>query len=269
MDSKDLSAWPRLKPPRVRRPPMSAAQALQLYLTIAGWLIWMVVVGYFGLRAPEEPLSVILMFSAVIAALTFIDLFGLWLVIGRWQAMRKERAKTEEKDKPPESGQAAPAPGPTPGDARGSFLEAIGKGIFRSMPGPPGRLWRQIGWLGVAAAAIAAAVLGTGLSGRPIFLPGTGTIKGAIAIALTLWIFMEPLGRDEGPKPRRGLLAARTGLGLGLLCFASDHFFPWFGAAGVVAGGVAAAHGKWGSGLYAAVISGAAWALQWWGVITQ
>ncbi|MFQ5914106.1 MAG: hypothetical protein ACE5JS_13080, partial [Nitrospinota bacterium] len=281
MSNKDLDALRRFRPPRARRPRMSAMQAIQLYVTVAGWIIWMVVVGYFGLRVPERTIWDNLGLAGVIAVLTFVDLFGLWLAIGRWQVLRKAMAASR-KGKAAESTESAepagaagaaeeaePAQAPAPKETRGFLRREFEEGILGSMPSAPGRLWRQVGWLGVVSVATAAAIFATGLSGWLLFLPGTGTVKGSIAIALTLWIFMEPIGQETDAESRRGILASRVGLGLGLLCFASDHFFPWFGGAGVLAGGVGAAFGKWGAGLYAAVISVSAWALQWWGITAQ
>ncbi|MFQ5691824.1 MAG: hypothetical protein ACE5IM_02105, partial [Nitrospinota bacterium] len=244
-----------------------------LYLTIVGWLIWMVVVGYLGLRAPNQPVSVNLAFAPAVALLTFVDLFGFWLVIGRWQARRraaiaaKKDAETTEGAGPTEAETAAPAAASTQGP--GAPQEKTRGGILRALPCPPDQLWKHMAWLGALSAAVAVAIIVTSAAGQSIFLPGTGAIKGAIAVTLSVWIFVEPSVKDDEGKSRWGALAAKAGLGLGLLCFASDSLFPWFGAAGVVAGGAAAALGKWGVGLYAAVISGAAWALQWWGVTLQ
>ena len=261
MKKKDLDPLAGFRPPPPpKRPRMTFAQAAQLYLTIAGWVMWMVFVGYFGLRAPEQTVSLNLTFAGVIAVLTFVDLFGLWLVIGRWQTLKKaatqsrkipsqESAEMEAENAPPEAEVARPE-SPSPIGAEAEFGKILGR-------------------LGVAALVVAAAIFGTGVTGWPLFLSGTGTIKGAIALCLTLWIFMEPIQGDSSAKARQAILAARTGLGLGLLCFASDHYFPWFGAAGVFAGGFAAALGKWGAGLYSALISGAAWAAQWWGLTSQ
>jgi len=261
MKKKDLDPLAGFRPPPPpKRPRMTFGQAAQLYLTIAGWIIWMVFVGFFGLRAPDQTVSLNLTFAGVIAVLTFVDLFGLWLVIGRWQSLRKavmqgrtipsrESAEEDAENAPPDLGSARPmSPSPIGGEAE------------------PGKI---VCWLGVGALVVAAAVFGTGVTGWPLFLSGTGTIKGAIALSLTLWILMEPITGESSGKARQGIWAARTGLGLGLLCFASDHYFPWFGAAGVIAGGFAAAFGRWGAGLYSAVISGAAWAAQWWGITSQ
>ncbi len=279
MNSKDLGALSKMRPPIQKRPGMTMAQALQLYLTIVGWLLWMVLVGYFSLRATDRPLAFNLSFSAFIAVLTFVDLYGLWLAIGRWRALRTPViAPGMEESPPPASagsveGGADPGPESAEPDRRGPPEkprdDVIKTGPFRSLSGDPERLKKQVVWLGVAAVAVAIAILATGLTGWPIFLPGTGTIKGSIALALSLWIFVEPITRAKDEKSRGSAIVVKTALGLGLLCFASDHYFPWFGPAGVAAGIIAAGMGRRGPGIYAAFISAAAFALQWWGYTVQ
>jgi hypothetical protein len=269
-DKKDFAALRSMIPPPKPRPRMPMAQVFQLYLTIIGWMLWMVVVGYFGLRAPDQPFAVNLSLSLVIAILTFVDLFGIWLGIGRWHGLRlAARIQDQEtQEESSESGAGKSADLET-GEGDASPAEAIQSGLFQSIPGPPERFRRELFRLAAASVLIALAILGTSISGWPLFLPGTGAVKGAIALSLSLWIFIEPIGRADDVKSRRGVLAVKTGLGLGLLCFASDHYFPGFGAAGIITGGIAATLGRRGAGIYAAVISGAAWGLQWWGVTLQ
>lgn len=267
--NKKLDALARMRPPIQKRPRMSSAQALQVYLTIFGWLIWMVVVGFFSLRATERPISVNLTLALVIAILTFADLFGLWLTIGRWRSFRAQVARERKAQAAgPLSAMAGSAPEFSEME-KPAEPEMIKKGIFRSMEGPPERLHRQIIYLGGVAVAAATVILLTGITGWPVFIPGTGTVKGSIALALAVWIFIEPVPKENDPKHRKGILAVKTGLGLALLCFASDHYFPWFGGAGIAVGGIAIGMGRRGPGIYATCISAASFALQWWGFTLQ
>ena len=220
----------------------------------------MVFVGFFSLQATERSISVNLVLSLVIAALTFIDLFGLWLTIGRLRAFRARILKEKKVLAPKPKSARDSMESPKEPDA-----ETIHKGIFGSVEGSPEQLRKQIVCLGYIAVITAVAILLTGLSGWPLFTPGTGTIKGSIALALTVWIFLEPPPKNSDPEQRIGVLAMKSGLGLALLCFASNHYFPWFGGAGVLAGGVAIGMGKRGGGLYALCISVASLAMQWWG----
>ena len=277
MNSKDFDALAKMRPPIQKRPRMTMAQALQLYLTIVGWLLWMVLVGYFSLGATDRPLAFNLSFSAFIAVLTFVDLYGLWLAIGRWRALRTPVIALGREESPASEGsvEGGADPGPEcaepgrrdpPEKPRDDVIEA---GPFRSLSGDPERLKKQVVWLGVAAVAVAIAILATSLTGWPIFLPGTGMIKGSIALALSLWLFVEPITRAKDEKSRESAIVVKTALVLGLLCFASDHYFPWFGSAGVAAGVIGAGMGRRGPGIYAAFISAAAFALQWWGYTVQ
>ena len=269
--NKDLDALARMRPPIQKHPRMSSAHAFQVYLTIFGWLIWMMVVGFFSLRTTERPISVNLTLSLVIAVLTFVDLFGLWLTIGRWRAFRAQVARER---KAPAAGPLSAMAGTAPDFRETEKPEESGpemskKGIFRSMEGPPERLYRQIVYLGGVAVAAAVVILLTGITGWPLFIPGTGTVKGSIALALAVWIFIEPVPKENDPQHRKGILTVKTGLGLALLCFASDHYFPWFGGAGIAAGGIAIGMGRRGAGIYATCISAASFALQWWGFTLQ
>lgn len=257
----------QFRPVVQKHPRISLVNVFQSYLTVLGWLLWMVFVGFFSLRTTERSISINLGLSLVIAALTFIDLFGLWLTIGRWRAFRTRISKEKEilASRPHSAvGNTRPKLGKMESPNKPD-LESINKGIFGSMEGPPEQLRKQIVCLGCIAVVAAVAILLTGLSGWPLFTPGTGTIKGSIALALTVWIFIEPLPKDAGPRKQGGVLTMKSGLGFALLCFASNHYFPWFGGAGILAGGAAMAMGKRGGGFYALCISAASLAMQWWG----
>lgn len=159
MDRKDLNALSGLRPPRPKRPRMPVAHGIQLYLDLFGWMVWMVIVGFFSLRAAERPFLVNLGLAGVIAVLTFVNLFGFWLVMGRWQIRRKAvsaggSAEVEKGEVGSETVALTPSPsgageGPSRGPSRwsspcgSSWSPSAGKAGRDSAgaSGPCGRAW--------------------------------------------------------------------------------------------------------------------------------